>query len=286
MTVLWCYAERSRWGEHAAAAARARGWQARMFTDASAVGGGYAFMHPRQHPPDIGHDQAVAERVHQRARLIPDIGQIRVYEDKVAQAERYAAFMPETLIARSPDDALTWLQTCRYPFVSKAACGSSSRNVRLIGNRVHAEREIELAFGTGIAINRRRVQRGYLLWQRFLSGNTHDYRVIAVGRQRMLIRRANRPGTAFASGSGAFEAVVSLDEESAAVLEAANAFFAAAVAGWCGIDLVRDDTTGEWRVLETTTGWPDAFNERGVFIGHAGRIWDVLIEEIESGAFG
>lgn len=291
---LWCLDDAGGWGRALLSEARSRGWRADLFRACAEVDtfDGYAFMRLDQKPPRINHEKATAEGLYSTPLvLIPDITQLRLYDDKLQQAIRFARWMPPTLIFRALDNANRLaafaVDALGLPFISKTSEGSASHNVRLIRSQEEAAKEATQVFGDGLQA-RYSVQKGYLLWQRFLPGNLYDYRAIAVGRQRLLLRRHNRDDRPFASGSGRCEPITELDNETAEVLDAANQFFEAAKTSWCGIDLVRDPASGLWKVLETTLGWKMSAYWPCAFFGTTFKgadIWRVLCDEIEAGAF-
>jgi glutathione synthase/RimK-type ligase-like ATP-grasp enzyme len=287
---LWCCDDAfgaARWGHDLCMAARKRGIDARLFTNPAEPDAGYAFFRMYHDPRWLsGHQRDIAVlHANPRLTVIPDRRSALLYDDKVEQARQFGHWMPETRILESREAGEAAVGRLGFPFISKSSGGASSQNVRLIATADAARLEIERVFGAGLPIAKAQVQRGYLLWQRFLAGNPHDYRVVAIGRQRFMFRRHNRPHVPFASGSGRIEAVDNPAGEAAEALAAANDFFAAESFAWCGIDLVRDDR-GRWRVLETTVAWMLKNYVHARFIGTDRRvadIWDVLLDEIEAG---
>jgi glutathione synthase/RimK-type ligase-like ATP-grasp enzyme len=293
--------DRGRWGQELNAEARSRGWRSAVITSAQeVVEPGYAFLRIPQWEPglSVGKRAAAALALHSDVTMIPDATSCDTYEDKVKQAQLYAPFMPETFLLRSMQEAYLLLDhhfsELGFPFISKSAKGSASNNVRLVRTYEQAVREIHSAFGSSSSGIPTRIggvpdpQRGYLLWQRFLAGNSGDYRVCIVGRQRMMLRRGNRDDVPFASGSGRATPITKLDVETEAVLAAADEFFSANDLRWCGIDLVRDPLDDRWRVLETTLGWSLKSYADCAFFGtpyRGSQMFRVLCDEIEAGAF-
>lgn len=224
------------------------------------------------------------------ARLIPDFALLLEYESKIDQSQRYKGWMPETYYITEKARAEQKINWLGYPFVSKSSTGSASKNVRLIKNEEQARQEIEAAFGNGLSAPHglgERNQKGYLLWQRFVPDNGYDYRACIVGDKVMLLRRWNRPDLPFASGSGLVEPITKLNDETAAVLEFAFRFFRDYNMEWCGIDIVKDPEANEWRMLETTIGWPSTDYDR-VFFDRSGNdtgtcekdIWKIFCDYI------
>ena len=290
---LLCLDDRGGWGRELLAAAQARGWRASLLqTNGHQVVADYAFMRINQGGVRMEEEKRLLWRLASLGvRTIPELQYGLLYENKLGQAHAFRDWMPATRVLTDPAGARRAVGELGYPFLSKSADGSASRNVRLIHNADQAETEIQLAFGAGLPTPHRLgtgIQKGYLIWQRFLGGNAYDYRVIAVGRQRLLLRRHNRPDVPFASGSGLCEPITDLDPETTAVLEASNAFFAAARTNWCGIDLVRDPDSQQWRVLEITLGWSMKAYLPCRFINtrrSGAEIWTVLLDELEAGVF-
>jgi glutathione synthase/RimK-type ligase-like ATP-grasp enzyme len=226
-------------------------------------------------------------------QIYPDMALIREYEDKAKQAAAYAEdWMPKTEVYTDPASATSAITKFGFPFVSKSKTGSASMNVRMINNKAEAENEIGAAFGHGLKAPHglgEIVQRGYLIWQKFCSGNDYDYRACIVGEHVMLLRRYNRKNVPFASGSGLTEAVEQLDEETRDVLDFAFRFFRWAGQEWSGIDVVFDPDENEWRLLETTVGWKQSaysecvfFDTEGKDSGYRGRdIWRLFCDYLK-----
>jgi glutathione synthase/RimK-type ligase-like ATP-grasp enzyme len=222
-----------------------------------------------------------------RLHLIPSLRAARLYDDKLAQAEAMERWMPRTIAVHDERDVDAALGQIGVPLISKASQGAGSYNVRLVETREAAFREAELIFsGRGIPLHFGEVQRDYLLWQEFLQGNAYDFRVIAVGRERLILRRGNRKDRPMASGSGIEMPVTFPDAEAESALEFADRFFAEEDMRFCGIDLVNDRRTGAWRLLECTTGWP--LGKMALHTLVSGRpgtaFWDIVLDEIEASA--
>lgn len=306
--MLWCLDDDNssmRWGRALHAAARARGLASRLFSRAEQVTApGHVFLRLAQYPPGIGRDKAIAAALHARADLtvIPDARQVGWYENKLAQARDLAAWLPQTRIARTMQEADAAIAALGLPLVSKSSEGSSCCNVRLLRSRSEALAEARAALegdGVPMRLGGPRAdarQRGYVLWQAFLAGNAYMYRVGVCGRLRWMFREGNRPGLPFASGSGLYTPVEAIAGETADVLAAADAFCAATGTKWAGLDLARDPASGEWKLLETTTGWGMVhprgsagcmlFRPDGTPSGRRGaQLWDALLDEIAAGVF-
>lgn len=294
---LWCFEDSRDWGINLVKAASARGHDAHLFDDPRKPDHGYVFYHMHHHPQTRGRDKRFMQilNMNPNLTLIPEYRSSRLFDDKMEQACELASWMPRTHVAWSPGAARSVLDRglLSLPLVSKASEGASSNNVRLVRTLEEARLEIKHAFSDlGIKVHYGQKQHGYLLWQEFIPDNDWDLRVISIGNARLLLKRFNRAGVPFASGSGKFEAVTQIDATLDEAFCTANAFFAAQEMKWCGIDLVRSPS-GDWKVLETTVGWTMHGYADCMFFKHDGEpmmrtgrdVWDVLIDQIEAGVF-
>lgn len=273
--------------------ATARGWFSRLFEEeVHFERADYMFLRISQEYHRRQREQVLAKNLHHvGVKLIPDIETIKCYEDKLEQSKKYRDWFPPTQLIFYSGQAENYLETAVYPFLSKSRTGSASRNVRMISTEAEARAEIETVFhGDGIGDLHKLgepVQRNYLIWQTFFPGNDHDYRAVITGRHVMLLRRFNKEGTVFASGSGHNEPV-ELNDETEQVYHTARLFFQAHNIKWGGIDLVQDKDSKRWYVLETTLGWSQGAyaNCRYLHTDYFGRdIWKLLCDEIEDGVF-
>ncbi len=277
------------WCEPMLAAALARGWAARLFNTADAVEpGDTVFVHLHLHPLARARDKSVMADLAKRddITLIPSPEDARLYDDKVAQAEKFAPWMPPTWVFTDSADAVRFARARdTWPLISKTSEGAGSHNVRVLANRNAALRECALVFeGQGITTRYGQKQKGYVLWQHFCEGNDGDVRVVKVGRQRLILRRGNRPDRPMASGSGKLDPVAEMDAEAESALAYADQFFAAADTRWCAIDLVKMD--GAWKCLESSSSWSvDGYAGCTFFPdGRPGtEFWNVTLDEIEGG---
>lgn len=286
---LWFYDCRSGWGRELLPLALERGHEARLFRDPSKVDGGdCAFVRMHLHPSTREHDKRVAEALQGRIHTVPDARAARLYDDKVAQAGDLSRWMPHTMVARSATAAHAAAEELGLPLMSKTAEGSASKNVRLIRDAADLKREIGQAFGAGIVGQYGVRQRGYVLFQRFCPGNDYDFRVIRIGRERLILRRGNRDDAPMASGSDKEMPVVLQgqwpDHEAEEVLAFADRFFDVEGFTFCGIDVVRDGD--RWVLVEMTTSWPTKMMHLHRFVsGRPGaEYWQLVMDELEAGA--
>lgn len=155
--------------------------------------------------------------------------------------EAVNADMVPTYIFHDKQKALDWISNTEFPKVFKLRCGAGSQNVHLVKTAEKAHRLTEQAFAGGFktsmgyfadAVTKVRKtrdlgraleklrraprqivkstllqmrlprQRGYVYFQDFQPGNTHDTRVTIIGNRAFAFRRVVRPGDFRASGSG------------------------------------------------------------------------------------
>jgi glutathione synthase/RimK-type ligase-like ATP-grasp enzyme len=139
------------------------------------------------------------------------------------------------------EEALDWISRADLPVIAKLRRGSSANNVVLLKTRAQARAYCEKIFRQGISpaprllsrletqiekvkkkeggwntaralasfirkvLHARRnfpLEKGYVLFQEFLAGNTYDIRVYVVGDKAWGNSRGIRPGDFRASGSG------------------------------------------------------------------------------------
>lgn len=285
---LWFYADLSGWGARLFEAALKRGHYAFLSRDAeTSDAADCAFVRMHLDPATRAHDKTVVARLAEKQiKVVPSARAARLYDDKIAQAAEISRWLPQTFVAKSRAEARAAVLALGLPLMSKAAEGASSRNVRFIRTIDDADREIDLAFGPGIPSQYNARQKGYVLFQKFCAGNDYDFRVIAVGRERLILRRGNREDRPMASGANKEMAITWPDAEAAEVLDFADQFFSIEKFSFCGIDVVKD--CGDWRVLECTTSWPTKNNDahRTVSGRNWGDFFEIILDEIESGALG
>lgn len=224
-------------------------------------------------------------------RMVQDSAQVDVYEDKGEQFRRWGRWMPRTWYETDRMRALEVAGQASYPLVSKANEGSSSVNVRIIGNRQQAIDHINKAFTDGIEVaasHSRTMQRGYVLLQDFIAHKV-TYRVNAIGNARAVFFRYCYPDRPVAQ-TGNVDPCMRIDDEIESLLEWSDRVFDDIGSKWCALDVLKDG--GEWKLLETSLAWPwpspGTCNEGPIFRSNHRWIgmFDVLMDEIRSGTFG
>jgi glutathione synthase/RimK-type ligase-like ATP-grasp enzyme len=154
--------------------------------------------------------------------------------------EAVGAPVAPTWIFYDKHEALQWTSKTDFPKVFKLRCGAGSQNVRLVRTRNEANKLIYKAFGRGFpaydavhdlkeryrlyrlgktnfrdlleAIVRfvlpppysrvRGHENGYIYFQKYITGNNHDIRVIVIRDKALAIKRMVRENDFRASGSG------------------------------------------------------------------------------------
>ncbi len=154
--------------------------------------------------------------------------------------EAISAPAAPTEVFYTEEDALRWVRFVDFPKVFKLRGGAGSTHVKLVRSRREAARVVRRAFGRGfpaydrwgdlrenwwrfrfgnatilsilkslrrLVVSTRHAhvagpERGYVLFQEFMPGNTHDIRVIVIGGRAFAIKRLVREADFRASGSG------------------------------------------------------------------------------------
>lgn len=286
--------EREAWHAPMLKVARERGFDAkRVRRGEECEGPGYGFIRCHAEPKALKRNQQDWDAMSSRLTMVQDEAQVRLYENKSGQFDRWSKWMPPTWRFTSGDLAMQFLETADYPLVSKADVGASSVNVRILADKTQAQRHVHQLFTSGIAVkhcagNAHSVQRGYVLLQKFIP---HDitWRVNAIGRRRAIFKRYCYPDKPVAQ-TGNVEPVMRLDEQTESLLAYAERVLEAIGSKWVALDILRDGD--EWRLLETSLAWPwpspGRCNDAPIF--GSGRkwidLWDVMFDEIEAGVWG
>ena len=171
---------------------------------------------PRHGTPDVAYIRTINYGLHKKISLealkliaskevphIPGVGAYALYDNKLNQyrAENLYPWIPRTYCLYSLQEAYKIAEFIPLPVVSKASHGSGSQCVRLIEDRASLVKEARKVFGDGIKLGHA-VQKDYVIWQRFIPGNSGDVRVVVAGSRMYGLFRRNRPDVPFASGSG------------------------------------------------------------------------------------
>ena len=155
--------------------------------------------------------------------------------------EAVGAPLADTWVFFDRKDAIAFLDAAAYPLVFKLRRGAGSLNVRLVRDAREGRAWVARMFGRGVrsfpvrdgvqralqrgrqarpgagslvgrarralrsVVNKLRhpqMERGYVLFQRFVPGNEEDVRVTVVGDRAFVFKRRVRPNDFRASGSG------------------------------------------------------------------------------------
>jgi len=168
--------------------------------------------------------------------VYPDFNSNWHFDDKVGQKyllEAMDAPLVKSYVFYDKVEALNWAKETSYPKVFKLRCGAASTNVKLVHSYDECKKYINKAFGkgyppfdasSGYKLRKKSVlsylyntffppqnykyikdEKGYVYFQDFMAGNTHDTRVIVIdGKYACAEKRFNRKGDFRASGSGSF----------------------------------------------------------------------------------
>lgn len=259
------------------------------FYSADEVEGGYSLIFPHAHPATLLRDQQIALEVQRKSRMVTDIDQIMVYDNKRAQTQRWNKWMPDTWVFEDKESALSFAESAEYTLISKADVGASSYNVRLIKNKADCITHIKEIFGKGLRVHHcdsqgtTSIQKDYVILQRFIP---HDitYRVNIIGNQAAVFHRFCHKDRPMAQ-TGNVEPSYSPDDT---LLEYARAVARYINSKWVALDILRDGD--KWTLLETSLRWPwpspgDCNNAPFTGGKKWNDMWYVLCDEIEQGSF-
>lgn len=290
MAKLWCFNDAHNWGHSLAVEATKRGHDVALFDNPREPDAGVVFFHMHHHPQvRMLHKRMMAIMAMNPAlTLIPDYRMSQLFDDKLEQARQFAKWMPRTHVFYTPGAAKRFVSANNaYPIVSKASEGAAAYNTRLLKSVDEALFEIRQAFSDiGIKCKYGQTQRGYLLWQDYV-GPQMDTRVIAIGAQRMMMRRDATPDD---KGALRLKPVLEVDPDAADALNFAEYFLSQENIKWGSVDLIKDSRTNpiEFRVLEVTASWTMHNYYDCVFLGterKGDQVWSMILDQIEAGAF-
>jgi glutathione synthase/RimK-type ligase-like ATP-grasp enzyme len=294
MNRLYILDSRDKWVEPCLQAAQARGYLGKRIYSASDIEEpGYALIFPHANPQILKKDQAIAQEVAKTCTMITDLNQIMLYENKRTQTDQWWHLMPRTWMWSEIDGAVDFAHHANYPLVSKADVGASSYNVRILKNKAAGIAHAKELFGKGIQVEHcdsmgtRSVQKGYAIFQEFIPHQV-TYRVNVIGNQRAIFHRFCYPDKPVAQ-TGNVKPVYELDAESESLLAWVEVTLQDIQSNWVALDVLKHGD--QWLLLETSLRWPwpspgDCNNATFFPSGRKWiELWDVLINEIEAGAW-
>lgn len=140
-------------------------------------------------------------------KCLPSYKEVWSYEDKVRASYLYDLHnLPSipTFISHSKVEALSYLESVKFPIISKISTGSSSKGVEKIENLKQGKAFVEKAFSykgkeTYFAYSN---QKDYVYFQEFIQDATYDLRVICVGNDFFGYYRYPNKNDFRASGAG------------------------------------------------------------------------------------
>jgi len=285
MKILHCYDDQSKWGVMLHMAALRRKIPTTLWRKESPKDG-VVFYKMRHHPDSREKDkEMIAEIAGRGIPTIPGALMAHLYDDKVAQYANLKKWMPKSFYAATIHEACKLIPLVNFPVISKAACGASSHNVRMLMSYADATKEVGEAFSEGIPLWYDQRQQNYVFWQERLAPESPEYRVICIGKQRYISKRINKEGTQFASGSGISEPVLNHDsDEIKSVLEFVNRFIEYEDFTFIALD-IKQKKSG-WLLLEISCSWvlESLFESPFLPDGRTGEFFfDIILDEYEKG---
>jgi len=272
---IWVYKDKQGWYQKLFDSLQRLGIHSRIFLEEQEIditdNHPIVFIHMTHYGVDLREqNKQLVEKLTKRNNLclIPTIVECRLYDNKILQYKSFPDWMPKTWYITNFEEAIKIIDIIEFPFISKASEGAGSSNVRFIENRKQALEEDNKVFKEdGITCWLKNKQKGYLLWQKFIPGNSNDWRVILLAKKyAMILKRYNRPDIPFASGSGNMECIQEISSiEHQSALEYTRAFAEKFDFVFLGVDILFDKKNKPI-ILETTTGWGfDAYSNCRIF---------------------
>lgn len=288
--------ERHVWFEPALQTAAKRGYEGRRIRRGAETIGqeGVGFIRPHADPIALELNQEDFAHMDRALTMIQDCHQVTCYEDKSLQVERWGRLMPPTWRFVRKQDALDFIAQRKGPkdIVSKADVGASSVNVRILKGYEAQRQHVLKVFDHGIPVNHcsggaKSVQKGYVLLQEFIP-HAVTWRVNVVGRQLAGFMRYCYPDKEVAQ-TGNTDPILTLTPQVESLFDYARQVFSVIDTRWCAIDVLWDETSEKWKLLETSLAWPwPGVGKQAPFFGtnrHWGEIWDVMFDELEAGVW-
>lgn len=128
------------------------------------------------------------------------------YEDKCRVfylINEYGFMHADTFITHDYQEALSFVESAKYPLVSKIKTGSCSRGVELVKDASRAKKIVNQSFGLGRkALWTYSFEKDYVYFQEFIHDASYDIRVFMVGDVIAGYRRRMKGDDFRASGVG------------------------------------------------------------------------------------
>ncbi|EPR7483567.1 ATP-grasp domain-containing protein [Vibrio alginolyticus] len=143
-------------------------------------------------------------------KCYPSFDEIWSYEEKVNCSYMYEIYdLPKikTFLSHDKDEILSYIESAKYPLISKINTGSSSYGVQKINNKREAEKLVGKVFGYkgGKTYFPYSNQKDYVYFQEFVQSAGYDLRIIVIGDKLFGYYRYPKDNDFKASGSGIYE---------------------------------------------------------------------------------
>lgn len=156
-------------------------------------------------------------------KLIPDYEHFVAHENKflqILEGNRLNLEMPKTTLINTTDNLQSLLSDLAYPQIAKQSSGYGSSTVQMVTSPEQASQFVKNHFIDTVPprknfLKRREelkrfegkypLQTGKVLFQEFLEGADHDWKVLVFGKKLFALKRFFRKNDFRASGSGNFD---------------------------------------------------------------------------------
>lgn len=280
---LWCFDDAHQWGQQLHDIALSSGHDARMFTRTGDPTDGHVLIAMHSHP-------AVREyhrRMVQHAATLPDVTCIPQYrvamlnDDKNEQLRQFARWLPPTRMIRNPSVARVHVDSINaFPVVSKSSQGGG---IRYLTSRDELLREVKLAWSDlGIKNRHGLREHGFVYWQNYMGVHEHIWRVVVIGKERILVKRAMRHGD---SNERPTAPVKEFDGNDLSVMDFVDGFIAAEHFRFGALDIMRGDDNQLYLIkVLVTFQLRTLFESVFMYSGRRGTsLFHVMMHEMEAG---
>jgi glutathione synthase/RimK-type ligase-like ATP-grasp enzyme len=220
--------------------------------------------------------------------VLPTSESLWMDEDKVREHYLFKIHnLPviQTFISHSKTEVMQYIETCKYPFISKDRTCAHGKGVYMIENKRQARALCKKIFSTGKKTNEPYVrQKDYVCFQEFVPNYGFDLRIVMIGDSFFGYYRYPKKNDFRGSGSGIVE---KKELPLEVILMAKKVRECLPKSYLLAVDFIQDRRDGKYYIIETSAfigietceqlmmnGIPGRYIERnGVFTFEFGRFW-------------
>lgn len=233
-----------------------------------------------------------------KKHCFPSFDAIWGYENKINSHYLYSLYnLPEipTFVTFSKSEAYEYVNSVKFPIISKVTTGSASKGVDKITSKRNAIRLINKIFSLSGYKGHCKYenQKNYVYFQEFISNAKFDLRIIVVGNKLFGYYRYPNKGDFRASGAGIYQKKSIPSDALNLAYKIKNEVYNVPR---LAVDLLQDENTGQYYIIETSIfigvdtceqlivdGVPGyyLYKAEGIYEFHKGRYWMQELELLE-----